>query len=159
MPNHSLSKLDWAILELLQQDGRNSVSTIAKQLNRSRSNISEHIAELLSNGVLKRFSICIDPEKLGFGVSAFIRLEASSKQHRRIVEQVIAFPEVVECHVMTGSELLVMRVTCVDMAHLRERVDSLTQFGATQTDVIFATVKNELKIDGQLAKCLQRSMN
>ena len=155
MPNYSMTALDWMILEKLQQDGRTSVSELAKSLKRSRSNISEHIEQLLSHGILKQFSITIDPEKLGFGVSAFVRLQASSKEHRKIIQQVCDLPEVAECHVMTGSELLVMRVICKDMPHLRHLVDSLTQFGATQTDVIFATVKSELKVTPKLQGSLK----
>ncbi|MEP1742511.1 MAG: Lrp/AsnC family transcriptional regulator [Kangiellaceae bacterium] len=154
MTNYSMTTLDWKILEKLQQDGRTSVSELAKNLNRSRSNISEHIEQLLSHGILKQFSITIDPEKLGFGVSAFVRLQASSKDHRKIINHVNDLPEVAECHVMTGSELLVMRVICKDMPHLRSLVDSLTQFGATQTDVIFATVKSEIKVDFELQQSL-----
>jgi Lrp/AsnC family transcriptional regulator, leucine-responsive regulatory protein len=158
MTNYSMTSLDWKILEKLQQDGRTSVSELAKSLSRSRSNITEHIEQLLSHGVLKQFSITIDPEKLGFGVSAFVRLEASSKQHRQIINHVSELPEVAECHVMTGSELLVMRVICKDMPHLRSLVDSLTQFGATQTDVIFATVKSEIKIDEKLQQSLDTDL-
>lgn len=155
MTNYLMTTLDWKILEKLQQDGRTSVSELAKNLNRSRSNISEHIEQLLSHGILKQFSITIDPEKLGFGVSAFVRLQASSKDHRKIINYVNDLPEVAECHVMTGSELLVMRVICKDMPHLRNLVDSLTQFGATQTDVIFATVKSEVRVDLDLEQSLK----
>jgi hypothetical protein len=41
------------------------------------------------------------------------------------------------------------------MPHLRSLVDSLTQFGATQTDVIFATVKSEVRVDLDLEQSLK----
>ena len=46
MTNPLLTKLDWKLLELLQKDGRMSISDLAKQVNRSRSNVSEHIEKL-----------------------------------------------------------------------------------------------------------------
>ena len=59
-------------------------------------------------------------------------------------------PEVAECHVLTGSELVIIRLVARDMSHLRDLVDRLTVYGSTQTDVIFSTVKNNLKINEKL---------
>jgi Lrp/AsnC family leucine-responsive transcriptional regulator len=151
----SLTNLDWEILALLQQNSRVSISQIASQLNRSRSNISEHMEKLQGLTVIDRFTSIINPEILGFGISAFIRLEASSKDHRSIISQLCELPEVAECHVLTGTELVVLRVVATNMTHLREFVDGLTQFGSTQTDIIFSTVKKQLAINSSLKKCVE----
>ena len=147
-----LSGLEWQLLELLQADSRKSISDLAKQLNRSRSTIADHIRQLQENGVLTRFSIQVSEEKLGFGLSAFVRLQASSEQHREIVATVDEIPEVAECHVLTGTDLLMMRIVARDMPHLRDIVDGLTQYGSTVTDVIFSTVKQTAKIDPRLRR-------
>lgn len=152
MTHLSLTGLDWQLLELLQQDARISISELAAQLNRSRSNISEHLKKLQETGILKKTTTQIDEEKLGFGICAFVRLQADSSRHRLIVSAVIKMPEVAECHVLTGAELLIIRVVARDMPHLREIVDGFTNYGATQTDIIFSTVKSQLKIDQALRK-------
>jgi len=154
MSVESISDLDWRILELLNKDGRTTISQLAIQLKRSRSNISEHLEILQDKGILQNFTININPEKLGFGISAFVKLKASSKNHRNIINQIDQMPEVIECHVMTGSELLTMRVIAKDMPHLRNIVDGFTQYGSTQTDVIFATTKNHIDINKKLKRTI-----
>ena len=155
MPDSTLSGLDWQIIELLQSDGRITISELASQLNRSRSNISEHLEKLIDSGVINNFEAKVDSEKLGFGLKAFVRLSADSEHHRKIINVLIEKPEVAECHVLTGSELVIIQVVAKNMPHLRNIVDSLTQYGSTQTDVVFATVKQQLKVDKKLRRIIE----
>ena len=152
MSKYSLTGLDWQILELLQHVGRMKISDLAGTLSRSRSSISEHISKLRDSGVLSRISAQVDEEKLGFGVSAFVRLHAPSSRHRDIFNTITEIPEVAECHVLTGSDLLMMRVVARDMPHLRDLVDGFTHLGSTVTDVIFSTIKQQVKVDQKLRK-------
>lgn len=154
MSDSSLTSFDWRLLELLQVNGRMTISELANQLGRSRSNISEHLLKLQDTGILSAISTQIDEEKLGFGISAFVRLQATSAKHREIIEAITKVPEVAECHVLTGAELLIIRVVAINISHLRELVDGFTQFGATQTDIVFSTVKQQLTINQTLRKTL-----
>ncbi|TQV73649.1 Lrp/AsnC family transcriptional regulator [Aliikangiella marina] len=155
MSKSVLTGLDWQILEFIQHDGRISISEIAAQLNRSRSNISEHIDKLQSEGIIQGFHAKINAEKLGFGIKAFVRLSAGSLKHREIVNSIIKLPEVLECHVLTGSELVIIQLVAKDMSHLRSVVDGFTQYGSTQTDIVFATVKDGIQINKNLRSLLQ----
>ncbi len=155
MSNSVLSGLDWQILELLKQDGRISISEIASRLNRSRSNITEHIERLKSQGIITGFEPIIDFEKLGFGIKAFVRLKAESLKHREIISSITKIPEVAECHVLTGSELVIIQLFAKNMSNLREVVDGFTQYGSTQTDIVFATVKDGIEIDNKLRKLIE----
>ena len=123
-----------------------TISQLARRLNRSRSTVAEHLARLQDAGVLTGVSAQVEEERLGFGLRAYVRLQASSARHREIIDAITRLPEVAECHILTGSDLVMLRVVARDMAHLRDLVDGLTRFGATQTDVIFSTVKERLHI-------------
>lgn len=156
MVNLSTDSQDWQLLRLLQLDGRISISEIASQLGRSRSNVSERIEKLKDNGVLQNISADIDEEKLGFGISAFVRIQAGSSKHRKIVNALCDLAEVAECHVLTGAELVIVRVVAKNMPHLRDIVDGMTRFGETHTDVIFSSVKRKLVMDRSLKNSLSR---
>ena len=147
-----LSGLDWQILEHLQANARTTISALANRLNRSRSSIAEHVKHLQDSGVLTAATVRVSEEKLGFGLTAFVRLQANSSSHREIVELIDDIPEVVECHVLTGNDLLMMRVIARDMPHLRDLVDGFTVWGATTTDVIFSTVKHQSTIGPALRR-------
>lgn len=152
MSERKLKGMDWQILELLQDDSRMSVSELAGRLNRSRASISDHIRQLQESGILAAFTTRVSEEKLGFGISAFVRLHAGSARHREIVAAIDQIPEVTECHVLTGSDLLMMRVVARDMPHLRDLVDGFTRWGSTTTDVIFSTVKHAIRVGAPLRR-------
>lgn len=150
-----LTGLDWQLLRELASHARQNVQNLATNLGRSRSTITEHIKTLQDRSVITGFTIRVDEESLGVGISAFVRLHADSSQHRKIVESVGSIPEVAECHVLTGNDLLMMRVVARDMPHLRSIVDGFTQWGATTTDVIFSTVKSSLEFSPGLRRALE----
>lgn len=154
-----LSGLDWQLLQALSVNARSSVSDLAEQFGRSRSTIHEHLRSLQERGVISHYAARLDEERLGVGISAFVRLQAHSSQHRKIVNTLTEIPEVAECHVLTGDDLVMMRVVARDMPHLRSLVDSFTEWGATTTDVIFSTVKHELKVNRSLRQVLQDNFN
>lgn len=156
MANQSMDSQDWQLLSLLQRDGRMSISDIANQLGRSRSNISERIEKLKDSGILQNISADINEEKLGFGISAFVRIQAGSSKHRKIINGLCELAEVAECHVLTGAELVIVRVVAKNMSHLRDIVDNMTCYGETHTDVIFSSVKRNLVIEQSLKDSLTR---
>ena len=153
----SLDGLDWQVLEVLQTRGRISVSELAEHLNRSRITIKDRIDKLNRLEVIEQHSIKVNELKLGVGLIAFVRLEASSESHRTIINDILKLPEVAECHVLTGSDLLLMRMVARNMPHLRTLVDRLTQYGSTQTDIVFSTLKSELQINPSLRTVLNQS--
>jgi Lrp/AsnC family leucine-responsive transcriptional regulator len=154
-PRPKLTGFDWQLLEALSKNSRATVSELARELGRSRSSITEHLRKLIDHQVIANFGVNLNEEALGVGLTAFVRLEADSSQHREIVETVGRIPEVAECHVLTGNDLLRMRVVAKDMPHLRSLVDGFTNWGATTTDVIFSTVKPSLKVDKELRQKLR----
>lgn len=145
-----MTGLDWQILELLQQDGRMTISAMAKRLGRSRSNVSKHLDDLNDSGVLDGLAPRINTEKLGFGINAYVRLQASSAHHQKIIKSITSLPEVAECHILAGADLVLIRLVARNMAHLKELVEFLTKLGATQTDIVFATTKNQLQLNARL---------
>ena len=150
MSNTKLTGLDWRILELLQQDGRMTISEMAKHLGRSRSNVAKHLDDLYDSGVLSGIAPRINTEKLGFGINAYVRLQASSSNHKKIINSITSLAEVAECHILAGSDLVLIRLIARNMTHLNEMVEMFTKFGTTQTDIIFATTKNQLQLNARL---------
>ena len=156
MPKPNLSELDWQLLRLLQEDGRMSVSELSKQLGRSRSNISEHMEKLQDIGVLTGISANIDMAKLGFGISAFVRIQTSSAKLQDLISSIREQAEVSECHVLTGTDLFIIRVYARDMDHLRELIHGFTLIGTTQTEIIFSTQKAKITFDRNLKKSAEQ---
>ncbi|MFX0138403.1 MAG: Lrp/AsnC family transcriptional regulator [Candidatus Hodarchaeota archaeon] len=70
-----LDKLDHKILKFLQDDSRMPFTNIAKKLNVPDTTVHFRVRKLKEMGVIKKFSIVIPPETLGFRTIAWITLK------------------------------------------------------------------------------------
>lgn len=113
-----LDATDLKILDLLQQDARMTIKELSKRLNLSTTPVFERIKKLEKNGVIDRYIAVLNPEKLGKKLNAFANI--SVKDHAKdevemFVERIIAFPEVMECHYVTGTSDFLIKVLVNDI--------------------------------------------
>lgn len=113
MPTVRLDELDRKILEQLQADGRMSNQELSEQIGLSPSPCLRRLRNLESEGVIRSYVALVDPEAVGLGVTAFvrIRLDQQDDRHLGLFEAAVAeFPEVMECYLMTGEADYQLRV-------------------------------------------------
>ena len=79
-------------------------------------------------GVIKGASLEVDPQKLGYDITAFlgIFLEKGS-QYNEAVKQLKTVKEIVELHYTTGSYSIFAKIICHDTTHLREVLNEQIQ--------------------------------
>lgn len=68
-----LDDIDRKILQILTENGRASYVDIGKELNLSRVAVRERVHQLMNNGVIEKFTVVINSEKIGKHVSAFLK--------------------------------------------------------------------------------------
>jgi Lrp/AsnC family leucine-responsive transcriptional regulator len=113
MPITQLDALDRKILEQLQSDGRMSNQELSDRIGLSPSPCLRRLRQLESEGVIQRYVALVDPEAVGLGVTAFVRvrLDQQDDRHLAVFEAAVAdFPEVMECYLMTGEADYQLRV-------------------------------------------------
>jgi Lrp/AsnC family leucine-responsive transcriptional regulator len=113
MPHDRLDELDRKILDQLQADGRMSNQELSDRVGLSPSPCLRRLRQLEAAGVIQRYVALVDPEAVGLGVTAFvrIRLDQQDDRHLALFEQAVAgFPEVMECYLMTGEADYQLRV-------------------------------------------------
>ncbi len=113
MPKLSLDAIDRKILEALQDDGRITNQQLADKVGLSPSPCLRRVRLLEEAGAIDRYVALVDPEAVGLSVSAFIRvrLDRQDDRHLEAFESAVsAFPEVMECYLMTGDADYQLRV-------------------------------------------------
>ena len=113
-----LDSTDLQLLHLLQQDGRMTIKELSNRLNLSTTPVFERIKKLEKSGVIDRYMAVLNPEKLGKKLTAFAHI--SIKDHGKeevesFVARVIGFPEVLECHYVTGAADFLIKVLVEDV--------------------------------------------
>ena len=137
---HDLDTKDREILALLEVDGRRANSEIARLTGLSAPTVAERIARLRDIGVIKGFTVDIDPARIGLPISAIIEFQPRSNDDERAVAAINNHPAVQCCYRVTGPSLLVLivrrgRQCRADPTCWR----TLPTYGDTKTAVILST--------------------
>lgn len=114
-----MDALDSRILAALQRDGRQSVTDLAAAIGLSPTPCARRLAKLEADGVIEGYGARIDQARIGFPVSIFIwvELDSQSKDAIDAFERAVrGFDRVMECHLMTGSRDILMRVVAADLS-------------------------------------------
>ncbi len=118
-----IDETDKKILELLTINGRMSYVDIGKELGLSRVSIRERVNQLIDKDVIEKFSVVINSEKVGKGVSAFFEVDCEPASLVRVAETLANNPSVASCYQMTGPSTLHMHVLVEDFAKLEKFIN------------------------------------
>jgi DNA-binding Lrp family transcriptional regulator len=114
-----LDRLDIAILDLLQHNGRATAAELSEAVNLSPSPSHRRQKLLEESGVITRYVALLDQDKVGLPVNVFVtvKLANHTDQTLRGFEQAIeACPQVMEMYEMTGAADYLLRVVAADVA-------------------------------------------
>ncbi|MGI5272375.1 Lrp/AsnC family transcriptional regulator [Nonomuraea sp. CA-218870] len=134
-----IDKVDAAILDALQANGRQSVAEVARGITMSHSATAERIRRLEQAGVITGYHAHVDPERLGFTILAYLRLRYPSSVYEPLHKLLADLPEVVEAHHVTGDDCFVMKVVATDMRHLERVSGRVGALGSVTTSVVYSS--------------------
>ncbi len=102
-----LDTFDLKILAALQAEGGLSNQEIAERVGLSPSPCSRRIRQLEDEGVISARVVRLDPRKIGLDLTVLIhiRMDRHTPERFEQFESVVrAYPEVLECYLITGQE-------------------------------------------------------
>lgn len=153
MAKTTLDATDRKILRFLIKNARMPYLEIARECGISGAAIHQRIKKLEDMGVIMGSRLVVAPKSLGFDVCAFISIRVSDvKRQQDTVEQLRKIPEIVECHYITGSYNLMVKLYCVDNEHLMRTIfDYILQVqgvSSTQTYIsLNESFQREIHVD------------
>ncbi len=131
-----LDPTDMSMIEILQQDGRISVSELGRRVGLSQPAASERLKRLEERGVIAGYRAVIDPAAVGLGMMAVIRLRTSHEHIRPCLKQFSEMPEIIEVLRLTGEDCFLLKVLVPTAANLETIVDSIARHGAVTTSLV-----------------------
>ncbi|MBB2974325.1 Lrp/AsnC family transcriptional regulator [Mesorhizobium sp. RMAD-H1] len=114
----SLDRIDIAILENLQKDGRMSNATLAEKVGLSQSACSRRLDILEKTGVIRGYHARLSNKMLGHPVTVIVNVSLSGqadKQLREFETAVRRCPNVLVCYLMSGEYDYLLRVAARDL--------------------------------------------
>ncbi|MBF9034049.1 winged helix-turn-helix transcriptional regulator [Rhodobacterales bacterium HKCCE2091] len=114
-----MDAIDRKILATLQAEGRIPVIDLAERVGLSPTPCARRIAKLEQDGTIRGYGARLDQSALGYPLTVFVfvELEGHARKTLSTFETAVArFDEVVECHLMTGTRDVLMKVVARDLA-------------------------------------------
>lgn len=132
----------------IQRNGRATNAELAQRVNLSPSACLRRIQRLESAGVVAGYAARLDPQALGLGLQAFVRVQLEKHGApgiERFVRAVQDWDEVVACHALTGDMDYLLHVYVRDLEHfsrfLLDRLLDASGVADVNSSFVLRTVK------------------
>ncbi|WP_025159239.1 Lrp/AsnC family transcriptional regulator [Leifsonia aquatica] len=138
-PPFEVDPVDRSLLAELQRDGRQSIAELARTVHMSGSAVAERVRRLEEAGVIAGYRALVDPERLGYGILAFLRLRYPSSVYTPLHDLLAETPEVVEAHHVTGDDCFILKVVATSMRHLERVSGKVGTLGSVTTSIAYSS--------------------
>ena len=145
----TLDDIDLQIIALLQEDSRLSFNKIANRLKVSVGTAYNRVKNLEAMGVLKGYTVTLDPFKLGFGLTAIIMIQAEGAHLTEVEQEIAKNANVIAICDIAGDYDTAVVTKFKDRSSLSDFVKSLLAtpyIKRTVTNVALDIIKEEYRI-------------
>jgi Lrp/AsnC family leucine-responsive transcriptional regulator len=149
-----LDTIDKKLINLLQQDSKQTTKKLSLQLNLSVTAVYERVKKLENQKVIERYVAIINKNKIekSFLVFCHIKLIQHSKEHVTTFErEVLKLEEVSECFHVSGDYDYILKVYVKDMDAYRDfvvtKLTAIKYIGSTHSTFVIEQVKNTTAIN------------
>ncbi|MGA8009435.1 MAG: winged helix-turn-helix transcriptional regulator [Thiomonas sp.] len=103
---YELDRIDRRILDILQRDGRISMTELAGEVGLSASPCTERVKRMERTGVISGYHARVNPEALGKTLLVYVEIKLATKSgdvFETVRKELLHMPEVMECHLVSGG--------------------------------------------------------
>src|ERR671912_2809223 len=151
-----IDDLDLKILSELSKDASISVPRLSKKININASVVYSRIKRLVKGGLIKKFTIIINDEALGFSVRSLTGINMDSKLRDNVLNELFKIPEVREIAEVTGrfDILVTMTARSLDEIHqlISEKVGHVEGVQKTETFIEMRKTAREIIYPTSISK-------
>ena len=122
--------IDKKLLQLLQNDSKQTNKALANQLNLSVTAVFERIKKLENQGVISKYVVLVNKEKIDKSFVTFCHIKLIQHMQEYVIQfekEVNKLTEVIECYHISGDYDYLLKVAVKDMEEFRKfMVEKLT---------------------------------
>lgn len=146
-----IDAIDQKILNILQENSRTSNAEIARRVSMAPSAVLERIRRMEEKGIIKEYSVNINPGSLELGMLAFVLVKVNGPVVDKETAELLAqIPEVQEVHIVTGEDCYLLKIRAANPEALsvlmRTQFASITSINSTKTIIVLETVKESSRL-------------
>lgn len=140
-----MDRFDEKIIELLRENARQSVSSIAEKVNLSRSAVTDRIRKLEETGIIRGYQVLLNSGAQD-DVTVYLEISYNNTQCEEIARQLRRIPEIKVCHGVAGDTDMMLTVKAKSMDRIqqvRNTISNIEGVGHIKTHVVLMEFINE----------------
>jgi len=143
-----MDEIDKKLIRILSENANATATEMMNQVNLSIPAINKRVQKLRQSGVIRQFTVLLDPEKIGRPIQAFIMVVLQQSIHvDRFLEYIHADPDILECYAVTGEYDYMLKVCACDMKMLEEKLSNLKRLsGVLKSHTMLSLMEHKHKI-------------
>lgn len=141
-----LDEIDKRIIRVLEKDARTSLRKISKRVDVSLGTVSNRVKKMEKNGVIKGYSVILNPEEIGWELNVVIGLRIQKGRLIEIQEKIAKDSRVYGVYDVTGdfdSMVIARAKNRKDLDDLSKNVLSIDGVERSVTHLVLNTVKEK----------------
>lgn len=125
-----MDHIDRKILQILSQDSSTTATEMATMVNLSIPAINKRIQKLRNSGIIRRFTIQVDPEMVGKPICAFMLIVLQQGAGmENLMEFIQSDPDILECCGVTGEYDYLLKICAPNVTALQKKINHLKKNG------------------------------
>jgi len=148
-PFKAIDEVDLQILSLLQENCKLSFNQVAKKTGVSAGTAYNRIRNLEEKGVLKSYTVLVDPAKIGYGLAAIILVLCEGGHISEVENEIAEDPSVIAVYDVTGDFDAAVIARFKDRNGLNTFIKHLSELPYVKravTNIALTTVKEDFRL-------------
>ncbi|WP_127488552.1 Lrp/AsnC family transcriptional regulator [Paenibacillus ehimensis] len=140
----NLDEIDTRILKHLSENGRLSNAELGRLVNLTRAAVRDRINQLVSNGIIDRFTITVNPLKAGKMLSMYFDIEVTWESMQQVIGELTADEEITNVYQMSGKPHLHVHALLDDPEHAERymtKLQSIRGITSVHSEIVIARHK------------------
>jgi len=133
-----LDDIDRRMVEVLVEDARVSLKELAQRVGLSSPSASERLKRLEERGVIRGFTVDVDPVALGYTLQAIVRIRPLPGKLHVVQDLIQQIPQFSECDKVTGDDCFVGRLHIRSIDELDTILDRIADKAETSSSIVKA---------------------
>jgi Lrp/AsnC family transcriptional regulator for asnA, asnC and gidA len=109
-----VDQLDLKIIRLLEEDGSLTFTGIARKLRLNESTVRKRVMALRQQGVIKKFTVIVEPSKVGFNTVAIVGVDVDPPKLLEVAQKLCDVQETRYVATSTGDHMIMTEIWARD---------------------------------------------
>lgn len=143
--NMKIDAIDMRIIEELSENSRLSMSELGRRINLSSPSVTERVKKMKSLGIIKKYTVEVDNEKLGYPVQCIIEATVKNGDYDAFKRYIEGLSNVEFCYRIAGNACYMLKMQFDSFSKAEEFIEHVNPYARTVTHFIFSQVETTRK--------------